>query len=156
MPSYFLFRYFNKEQLELYLEVTAEMNDKERKAIGAQISNSQTLYTRLKRFLFPPSSEVIELESHQRNNHFRMATESCSVTDVDQQNTTVDESPENLKGNILDNDDHEDDDNDNVSNERMSIQEIVDEGIDHVVQALISQSQETVKSGGTTESHESV
>ena len=144
-----------KEQLELYLQVASEMNEEERTAISAQILHAKTVFAQLKRLLFPPASnEMTELEILQSNHD-----ESCSATTVDQRNTTMDEydsknmlevddEPMNIPGKNMPEVDDEpmnklDKNMPEVVDEPMNIQEIVDEGIDHVIQELhsISQSQ---------------
>ena len=119
----------------MYLEVTAEMVEHERKAIGAQISNSHTIHSLLKTLLFPLASDGMECVPTYRQFK-NMAAESVSVPTDDRQNINVDERLQNP-------DEHGDD----VDDETMNIQEIVDKGIDHVVKELhaISQSQEVIR-----------
>lgn len=134
VPTHFTFRCDNEEQLELYLEVTVEMDEQDRNAISTQISNSQTLYAQLKTLLFPRVSNVMEFEV-LHNKHDTMATENGSVATVHRQNTTLDKSHPDPDGHMND-----------VDDESMNIQDIVDEGIDHVVQELqaMAQSQEAM------------
>ena len=163
------------EQLELYLEVMKDYDVEEevhRRTIEAQISNAQYLHEQLNGLLFPVASNAAELEVGSKvtelevgsnvtefetiNDNCHTNTESCSVPAiVDGQDTVAleeDHSIGNHGGNsgicTNENCDVENSVVDDVD-EPINIQEIVDEGIDHVVQTLhaISQSQELSKPG---------
>jgi hypothetical protein len=108
------------EQLEFYLEVTAEMEEQERSVISTQISNAQASYALLKKLLFPSTSNITGLEIIQINNSKLL--DNGTVTTVDQQPNTADET--------LQNSDHCD--------VGVDVQAIIDEGVDDVEKLLSS------------------
>ena len=115
-----------------------DINVEEQGMVNAQISNARYIQAQLKAVLFPVESKVIEIDTINNdgddnnkndgnNDSNDMTTESGSAIPVDQQSTIVD------NGNH-----HPDENSQNDAVDEMNIQEIVDEGIDQAVQALLS------------------
>ena len=115
------------EQLELYLDVMNDIDMDVEERIKIRVSNAQSIYVQLKGILFP------ETINNDTNNN--MSTESCSATTVERQNT-------------VDPDRSEEADIDVDDDVPMNIQEIVDEGIEQVVQTLYGMAQEKQKGKG--------